>query len=184
MYLENLIKSADKKYKKIPISGISFDSRKVKKRNIFFAIDGNKISGSKFIHEAIFKGASVIISNKKIKQKIPCILVKNVRKSLAEVSSKFFKKKPSKIIAVTGTNGKSSVADFFYQILSLNKIPVASIGTLGIKFKGKLIIKQAPENSKLSLFVNSIVPPKDLIISRDIDKPRPECLSRFLFLSE
>ena len=92
MYLEHLIKSVDKKYKKIPISGISFDSRKVKKRNIFFAIDGNKISGSKFIHEAIFKGASVIISNKKIKQKIPCILVKNVRKSLAEVSSKFFKK--------------------------------------------------------------------------------------------
>ena len=141
MYLEHLIKSVDKKYKKIPISGISFDSRKVEKKNIFFAIEGNKISGSKFVNEAILKGASVIVSNKKIKQKIPCVLVKNVRKSLAEASSRFYKKKPSKIIAVTGTNGKSSVADFFYQILSLNKIPVASIGTLGIfskKYKKKI----------------------------------------------
>ena len=141
MYLEHLIKSADKKYKKIPISGISFDSRKVEKRNIFFAVEGNKISGSKFVNEAILKGASAIVSNKKIKQKIPCVVVKNVRKSLAEASSRFYKKKPSKIIVVTGTNGKSSVADFFYQILSLNKIPVASIGTLGIlskKYKKKI----------------------------------------------
>jgi len=140
MYLENLIKSADKKYKKIPISGISFDSRKIKKRNIFFAIEGNKNSGNKFINEAILRGASVIVSGKKIKHKKPYVLVKNVRKSLAEASSKFYKKKPSKIIAVTGTNGKSSVADFFYQILSLNKIPVASIGTFGIlskKYKKK-----------------------------------------------
>ena len=63
MHLENLIKTADKKYKKIPISGISFDSRKVKKRNIFFAIEGNTISGSKFINEAILKGAAAIVSN-------------------------------------------------------------------------------------------------------------------------
>ena len=143
MHLGDLIKSAKKKYKKIPISGISFDSRKVQKRNIFFAIEGNKISGKKFINDAILKGASAIVSSKKIKAKIPCILVKNVRKSLAEASSKLYKKKPSKIIAVTGTNGKSSVADFFYQILSLNKIPVASIGTLGIlskRYKKKIYL--------------------------------------------
>jgi len=143
MHLGHLIKSTDKKYKKIPISGISFDSRKVEKRNIFFAIEGNKISGGKFVNDAILKGASAIVSDKKIKHKIPCVLVKNVRKSLAEASSRFYKKKPSKIIAVTGTNGKSSVADFFYQILSLNKIPVASIGTLGViskKYKKKIYL--------------------------------------------
>ena len=67
MHLENLIKSADKKYKKIPISGISFDSRKVQKKNIFFAIEGNKISGKKFINEAILKGASGIVSENKQK---------------------------------------------------------------------------------------------------------------------
>ena len=60
------------------------------------------------------------------------MLVKNVRRSLSESCSNFYKKKPTNIIAVTGTNGKSSVVNFFYQILNFNKVPVASIGTLGI----------------------------------------------------
>jgi len=144
MRLGNLLKSVNKKYQKISLSGISFDSRKVKKKNIFFAIEGNKISGSKFINEAIARGASAIVaSNKAIfqNQKIPFVIVKDVRKSLSEASSNFYKQKPNNIIAVTGTNGKSSVADFFYQILSLNHVPVASIGTLGIlskKYKKKI----------------------------------------------
>ena len=77
------------------MQGISFDSRKVKKRDIFFAIKGNQTSGIKFINEAISKGASVIISSKKIKYKncqIPIVLVKNVRRSLSEACSIFIKK--------------------------------------------------------------------------------------------
>ena len=135
MFFGNLLKSTSKNFRKIPVRGISYDSRKVKKKDIFFAIKGNQTSGIKFINDAILKGASVIVSSqqKKYKKKnIPFILVNDVRKSLAEASSNFYKKKPSNLIAVTGTNGKSSVANFFYQILSLNKIPVASIGTLGI----------------------------------------------------
>ena len=57
------------------------------------------------------------------------------RKLLAEISFKIYNKIPKNIIAVTGTNGKSSVADFYYQILKLNNKRVASIGTLGVKSK-------------------------------------------------
>ena len=135
MHLCQLLKSVSKNYQKIKVRGISFDSRKVKKGDIFFAIKGSQTSGIKFINDAILKKASVIISSKKIKYnncQIPIIPVKNVRRSLSEACSNFYKKKPANIIAVTGTNGKSSVVDFFYQILNLNKVPVASIGTLGI----------------------------------------------------
>ena len=135
MLLGQILKSVSKKYSKISVKGISFDSRKVNKDDIFFAIQGTKTSGIKFIREAADKGASVVIVDKKVNyknSKIPLILVKDVRKNLSEACSKFYKEKPRTIIAVTGTNGKSSVADFFYQILNLNKIPVASIGTLGI----------------------------------------------------
>ena len=135
MLLGHLLKSVSKKYQKIHVNGICFDSRKVKKNYIFFAIKGNKTSGTRFINEAISKGASAIITHKKEKYKnlqTPLILVDDVRKSLSEACSNFYKEKPTNIIAVTGTNGKSSVANFFYQILKLNKIPVASIGTLGV----------------------------------------------------
>ena len=135
MFLGNLLKSTGKKYRKIPAGGISFNSKDVKKKDIFFAIQGSQTSGIKFIDEAISKGASAVVSSHKLKyqdSKTPIILVRDVRKSLAEACSNFYKKKPSNIIAVTGTNGKSSVVDFFNQILVLNKIPVASIGTLGV----------------------------------------------------
>ncbi len=138
MLLGNLLKSIKKNYKKIPVKGICFDSRKIKKGDIFFAISGNKLSGNKFINNAIKKEASVIIIDKKNKlqdNSIPIVKVQNVRKSLSEACSNYYKKKPKYITAVTGTNGKSSVADFFYQILSLNKIRAASIGTLGILSK-------------------------------------------------
>ena len=67
------------------------------------------------------------------------IKTKNIRYLLSEISSKFYNLKPKNIIAVTGTNGKTSVADIFYQILRINKIPAASIGTLGIKYNNKII---------------------------------------------
>ena len=138
MYLGSLLKSASRSYEKVFVSGICFDSRKIKKNDIFFALEGKQTSGNKFINEAVEKGAAVIVSNKRVKlknQQIPLIVEPDVRKSLSEACSKFFREKPANIVAVTGTNGKSSVADFFLQILSLNKISVASIGTLGIQSK-------------------------------------------------
>ena len=79
------------------------------------------------------------------------IKTKNVRYLLSEISSKFYKLKPKNIIAVTGTNGKTSVSDLFYQILKLNKISVASIGTLGIKYKNKIIKTNLTSPDTISL---------------------------------
>jgi len=136
MIIGNFIKGIESKYRNHYFSGLCFNSTKCKKDNIFFAIKGTKIDGNKFIDQAIQKGAKTIISNQKfigIKRNILFIKSSNVRKSLSELAYTIFKDKPKNIIAVTGTNGKSSVADFYFQILKLNKKKVASIGTLGIK---------------------------------------------------
>ncbi len=117
-------------------SGLSFNSKNVKKNNIFFAIQGSKDNGKKYIKEAIQKGANTIISNLNYhgkKKGVLYIKTENSRKLLSETISKIYKKKPENLIAVTGTNGKSSIADFYCQILKLNKKKFASIGTLGIK---------------------------------------------------
>ena len=139
MYLKDYILNLDKNYRKVFFSGIAFDSSKVKKNNIFFAIKGNRVDGNKFIDKAIEKGAKVVVTEKKIDDKKNAIFLRsiNIRKQLAEISYKILDQKPKKLVAVTGTNGKSSVADFFYQILNLNSKNVASIGTIGVKHKGK-----------------------------------------------
>ena len=119
MQLKDYIPNIDKRYGETFFSGISFDSSKVKKDNIFFAIKGNKLDGNNYINLAIKKGAKIIVSEKKIKKRNNIIFLhsSNVRKLLAEISFKTLKKKPKKIVAVTGTNGKSSVVDFYYQLL-------------------------------------------------------------------
>ena len=138
MLLGNYFTNIDNSKKKIFFSGISFNSKDIKKDNIFFAIKGNHFDGNKFISIAIKKGSKIIISEKRItnlQKDILFIHTKNIRKLLAEIAFKIYKNKPNNLIAVTGTNGKSSVSDFYFQLLNLNKIKVASIGTLGVKSK-------------------------------------------------
>src|SRR6056300_182332 len=119
MLLKKIIKDVQYSIPNINIQGLSSDSRKVKKNYIFFAIKGMRDDGEKYIKDAILNGAKVIICEQKSKYKN--------------------NKKPKNIIAVTGTNGKSSIAEFYYQILKSQKIPVASIGTLGIKINNKIL---------------------------------------------
>ena len=66
------------------------------------------------------------------------------------------------MVAVTGTNGKSSIADFYYQILNLNHKKVASIGTIGIKYKDK----------KKTLTNTTLDPIKLSSILRDLKKKK------------
>jgi murE/murF fusion protein len=136
MLLGDYFQNIKATYRKFFFSGISFSSDKIKKNNIFFAIKGNKTDGNDFISSAISNGAKIVVTEKKIdgiKNGILFIHSNNIRKLLAEISFKINNKIPNNIIAVTGTNGKSSIADFYYQILDLNNKKVASIGTLGIK---------------------------------------------------
>ena len=136
MLLKNLIDNLNPKIGNKRIRGISTDSRKIQKGDLFISIKGNKFDGNKFIDQAISKGAKVIVYSGLIKKKynnIILIKTKDTRRKLAEISSKYFKKKPKNIIAVTGTNGKTSVSDFFHQIFTLNNKRVGLLGTLGFK---------------------------------------------------
>jgi len=142
MLLKNLINNLPENKKKIIITGLATNSNEVKQGYIFFAIKGNTKNGEQFVKDAINKGASVIVSSNNldyIDKKILVLRKKNIRNFVSEIASRFYRLKPKNIIAVTGTNGKTSVADLFYQILSLNNISAASIGTLGIKYKNKTL---------------------------------------------
>jgi len=141
MLLKKIIKNVPIGITKINIKGLSLDSRKIKKNYLFFAVKGTKYNGENYILNAIRNGAKVVVCdiNCKIKNKrISVIKVKNIRKTITDACRIFYPKKPKNIIAVTGTNGKSSVADFYHQILIEQKIRVASLGTLGIKINNKI----------------------------------------------
>ncbi len=136
MLLKDYFPNLHKKYHELSFKGIAFNSKEVKKGFIFFAFKGNYTDGNLFIKDAIKNGSKIIITDRfKIngwKNNVLFLNHKNPRNLLAKFSTKIFKKKPNNLIGVTGTNGKSSIANFYFQILNLNKIKVASIGTLGV----------------------------------------------------
>ena len=123
------------------IKAISFDSRNVNPGDAFFAIRGENCDGNNFIQEALKKDASLVFTDDKSytfnTEKVICI--ENVRMSLAIAAEILYPKKPTNIIAVTGTNGKSSVVSYVHQILSLLGKTSACIGTLGLESNAKLI---------------------------------------------
>ena len=135
MLLKKLIKNCPSELSNIEVKGLSSDTRELKKGDLFFALKGLQTNGEKFINLALKKGACAIVSTKKIKGNSKIIKTKNVKDLLGKICSKFYTLTPKNIIAVTVTNGKSSVSDFFHQILTLNGLSVATIGTLGIKTK-------------------------------------------------
>ncbi len=136
MLLKDYFPNLHKKYHKLTFKGIAFNSKEVREGYIFFAFKGNNTDGNYFIKDAIKNGSKIIITDKlKIsgwKNNILYLNDNNPRHLLAKFSTKIFNKKPNNLIGVTGTNGKSSIANFYFQILTLNKIKAASIGTLGV----------------------------------------------------
>jgi len=123
--------------KKISVEGITSDSRQVKKNFLFFAIKGSNIDGNQYIKEVLKKKPSAIITStkSKIKTSVPIILVSNVRKEYASAAYSFYYSNINKKIAITGTNGKTSVVFFIEFILRELGSKCGTIGTLGSKFK-------------------------------------------------
>jgi len=123
----------------IQISGLSSDSRQVKPGFLFAALDGSVVDGAKFIPAAIKKGAVAILLHEDVDRsdlKLPCIVSDNPRRDLAFAAARFYEDQPDTIIAVTGTNGKTSVASFVRQIWAATGERSASLGTVGIEIEG------------------------------------------------
>ena len=146
MFLTKIIDSNIKLQKsfdsKVKVSGIATDSREIRKGMIFAVIRGNKNNGKQYIKDAYKSGAKALLCErehlKDIKTEVKNILVsKNIRLSVAVIAKKFYPKQPANISVVTGTNGKTSIVNFLYEIWKKNHIRGACFGTLGIKYDGK-----------------------------------------------
>lgn len=117
----------------LTIEDVAFDSRLVKKNSVFFALPGKSQDGSKFIADAIKNGAIVIVAAEKSEVKSALFIqADNIFSLLIEFLKIIYSSLPDNIYAVTGTNGKTSTAEFTRQILQLLQKNSASVGTLGI----------------------------------------------------
>lgn len=129
----------------VEIFGLSSNSSKCKKGDMFFALEGVVSDGKKYALEAIENGAVAIVSRYKIEnlpENVCNVVCKDERKAMSEISAKFFEN-PSKelfIIGVTGTNGKTTITFMLESIFTNAGKNVGVIGTNGVFFNGKKIV--------------------------------------------
>ncbi|NBX04226.1 MAG: UDP-N-acetylmuramoyl-L-alanyl-D-glutamate--2,6-diaminopimelate ligase [Alphaproteobacteria bacterium] len=119
----------------IAISHVSADSRQVKAGGLFVALSGTQADGAQFIEKAVEAGAAAIVCDVKsivLLPHTPVITVKNPRRALAQMAAAFYPAQPRHMVAVTGTDGKTSTADFFRQLMHGLGQRSASMGTLGV----------------------------------------------------
>jgi UDP-N-acetylmuramoyl-L-alanyl-D-glutamate--2,6-diaminopimelate ligase len=117
--------------------GLAADSREVKPGFLFAALAGSKTDGAKFIADAVARGAAAVLGGPEIAAQVDSLGVEfiaaaNPRRRLAQMAAEFYGAQPSVVAAVTGTNGKTSVASFVRQIWTFEGKPAASLGTIGI----------------------------------------------------
>ncbi|MFL5258338.1 MAG: UDP-N-acetylmuramoyl-L-alanyl-D-glutamate--2,6-diaminopimelate ligase [Hyphomicrobiales bacterium] len=116
------------------ITGLTADSREVRPGYAFAALPGTSVDGAGFIPQALAHGASAIIAAESVADPggIAFVKTNNPRKLFAQMAARFAGGQPDIVVAVTGTNGKTSVASFVRQIWQSMGFRAASMGTIGV----------------------------------------------------
>ena len=121
------------------INKIVFDSRQVEPGCLFAALKGSSVHGAEFVEAVLDAGAVAILTDKEGETILKCskidalVIKKDARRALAKAVSLLMEKQPETIVAITGTNGKTSVATFCRQIWNEVGIEAINIGTTGVE---------------------------------------------------
>jgi UDP-N-acetylmuramoyl-L-alanyl-D-glutamate--2,6-diaminopimelate ligase len=120
----------------IEITGITADSREARPGWLFAALPGTKADGAQFISDAVGNGAVAILARSggagSAPQGVPVLTAPEPRRALALMAARLYPAQPAVTVAVTGTSGKTSVAEFTRQIFAQLGHPAAALGTIGL----------------------------------------------------
>jgi UDP-N-acetylmuramoyl-L-alanyl-D-glutamate--2,6-diaminopimelate ligase len=119
------------------IEHITSDSRAVKPCSLFVAMPGVAADGAKYIPDALRAGASAILmasdARTDVVVTVPMLRAQDMRKAVSQLAAAFYANQPEFCMAITGTDGKTSSADFVRQLAQFSGVDAASIGTLGLR---------------------------------------------------
>lgn len=145
--LGELIEVSDQTLAAIQVSGVELDSRQVSAGDVFLACAGFAVDGRDYIDQAIAAGAVAVLAeqndqwaNYSERNGVPVLVVENLSQKISGIAGQFFDH-PSKqlpVLAVTGTNGKTSCTQLLMQLLNAMNKSCAVIGTLGTGADGAM----------------------------------------------
>ena len=121
----------------VAITAITSDSREAREGTLFVAMSGAKADGAQYIPDALRQGAAAIVLSNTARldmaASVPVIRVTDLRAAISALARAMYPSQPPYMFAVTGTDGKTSTADFTRQLATLLGHKAASFGTLGLR---------------------------------------------------
>jgi UDP-N-acetylmuramoyl-L-alanyl-D-glutamate--2,6-diaminopimelate ligase len=130
---------------RIVVSGLSLDSRRVRRGDAFFALRGTQGHGIEFAAGAVRRGAQVVLAEAPAVEvaplDVPLLWIDGLRDQVGEIAARFYDRptEAMRVIGITGTNGKTSCVQLLAQALTFLGHRTATIGTLGAGLHGKLL---------------------------------------------
>jgi len=123
------------------IKSLKIDSSAVTKNSLFICLKGRESDGHDYVRQAEKYGASAIISEHETETTLPQVIVKDSRKAMSKIAAAFYGNPADKmkLVAVTGTNGKTTTCHILKKILDGAGIDAGVIGTIGTYYKNKFI---------------------------------------------
>jgi len=142
------------------VSGVDYDSRRVRPGFVFVAMKGETSDGNRFIDQAIAAGAVAVVTDSAAEKARPGIAwaqVPHGRRALARLSANFYKRPAERIAntGITGTNGKSTTAFVVESILQAAGRKTALVGTIEYHVAGKVL--PAPHTTPEALELNQLL---------------------------
>ena len=143
LILKNIVKTDIE----LDASGLSLNTNTLDKGDVFVALQGEKNHGIEFVEDAIEKGCvAALIDGKDFDCDVPTIRVDNLKTHLSTLAQNFYiNAKNVELIAITGTNGKTSVSHYISQLLDFLEIDNGVIGTLGMSKTQNKSINTTPD---------------------------------------
>jgi UDP-N-acetylmuramyl-tripeptide synthetase len=132
---------ADQTLSEVPLGNMTLDSRDVQPNMIFIAVPGAERDGRDFIHAALEQGAGVVLAEadgRELPHDHRVIAIADLKDQIGLLADRFYRSASChlKVMAVTGTNGKTSIVELTRQLLQAVGLKAGSIGTLGSRLFG------------------------------------------------
>ena len=114
----------------VEFQGCSTDTRKLESGNLFIAIKGQNFDGNDFIEAAVNRGAVAALMGRQDQVNLPCIVVDNVRRAMGQLAQAWRQHFQIPLVAITGSNGKTTVKEMLGSILRLKAPVLSTVGNL------------------------------------------------------
>jgi|WetSurMetagenome_2_1015567.scaffolds.fasta_scaffold121614_2 UDP-N-acetylmuramoyl-tripeptide--D-alanyl-D-alanine ligase len=158
--------------KNIAFQGCNTDTRTLQQGNLYLALKGENFNGHDFIKQAIQKGAVGIITEKKFEFDIPQLIVLNTKIALGELAKFWRDRLKTKIVAITGSNGKTTTKEILASILKKKYNILATQGNLNNDIGVPLTLFQLSEEHQYAVIEMGANHPKEIGYLTNITQPQ------------